>query len=100
MKKEKNKHQQNAEQKPVNNHNPRTEQPKFVVMVPVFENGRIEVVNFPQEWTMEEVMQVLSCAMIRVAQHFRKKSDDKNLGRIIQLNQQQAAMIASKVKGH
>jgi len=97
MKKNKNKHQQNAGQ-PVNNHDPRTEKPKYIIMIPVFENGRVEVANFPANFTMEQVMNVLCAALIRVAQHFSKMSDDKNLGRIIQLNQQHAAMISKKIR--
>lgn len=104
MKKKKNKHQQNAGQQnagqqPVNNNDPKAEQPQFIIMVPVFPNGRVEVANFPQNFTMEQVMDVLCAALVRVAQHFRQLSDDKNLGRIIKLNQQQAAMVGSKIAG-
>lgn len=94
--KKKNKHQQNAQQ--VNNHDHIAEQPEFVIMIPVFKDGRVGVSNFPTNWPMERIMQVLAAAMIVIAQHFRKESDEKNLSRIIQLNQQQAAMIAKKVK--
>jgi len=87
MKKNKIKHQKNAEQPKEG----KQEKPVFVLAVPLYKDGRVEVGGFPKDWKMEQVMQVLAAGMIRVAQHFRQKSDDKNLGRIIQLNSQQVA---------
>ena len=84
MKKKENKHQENAEQ-------PKKEKPVLVLAVPLFANGRVEVGGYPENWSMEQVMDVLAAGMIRVAQHFRKESDDKNLGRIIQLNNREMA---------
>jgi len=84
MKTKKNKHQKNVEQ-------PKEENPDFIITVNHFPSGRIVVQGSRSDLGMRQIIWVLSSAIVSVAESFRQKSDDKNLSRIIQLNNKQVA---------
>ena len=81
----KNKHQKNAEQPG------KEEEPSFAITVLSFPSGRVRVQGSNADLGMTQIIRVLSSAIVAVVETFSKKLDDKNLSRIIQLNNTQVA---------